>query len=93
MWIALDTDQRGIASSVGSGLAAKYKSVATYSIDDLAAAMPPPKGEEQEAEDEMEELAPRPTTIAEVMAWARSRVAELAGVRVDAVKLDLKVEY
>jgi len=32
-------------------------------------------------------------TIAEVMAWARARVAELAGVRLDAVKLDLKVKY
>ena len=92
MWIALDTDQRGIASSVGSGLAAKYKPVATYSIGDLAAAVPP-KGEVREGDDEAEELALRPTTIAEVMAWARSRVAELAGVRVDAVKLDLRVEY
>jgi len=31
-------------------------------------------------------------TIAEVMAWARARVAEIAGVRVDAVKLDLRLE-
>jgi hypothetical protein len=34
-----------------------------------------------------------PATIAEVMAWARTKVAELAGVSVDRVKLDLKVEY
>jgi len=27
------------------------------------------------------------------MAWARERVAEIAGVRVEAVKLDLKLEY
>ena len=35
----------------------------------------------------------RPATIAEAMAWARERVAEIAGVRVDVVKLDLKLEY
>jgi hypothetical protein len=35
----------------------------------------------------------QPTTIAEVMDWARERVAKIAGVKVEAVKLDLKVEY
>jgi hypothetical protein len=34
-----------------------------------------------------------PTKIAEVMAWARERIAEIAGARIDAVKLDLKIEY
>jgi hypothetical protein len=34
-----------------------------------------------------------PTRIAEVMTWARERIAEIAGARVDAVKLDLKIEY
>jgi hypothetical protein len=35
----------------------------------------------------------QPTTIAEVMDWAREHVARIAGVKVGAVKLDLKVEY
>jgi hypothetical protein len=34
-----------------------------------------------------------PTKVAEVMAWAKQRVAEIEGVHVDAVKLDLKVQY
>ncbi len=33
-----------------------------------------------------------PATIAEVMKWARERVAEIAGVSVDAVRLELKLE-
>ena len=32
-------------------------------------------------------------TIAEVMASARERIAQIAGVRADAVKLELKLEY
>ena len=35
----------------------------------------------------------QPATIAEVMAWAREWVAEIAGIRPEAVKLDLKLEY
>jgi hypothetical protein len=37
------------------------------------------------------EECPQPSTIGEVMAWARNRVAEIAGVTVDQVKLDLRV--
>jgi hypothetical protein len=96
MWVALDADMRGIAASVGSGIVEHFKRVATYSIDALLSSRP---DQSTDAEEEaliddgpMEESA-RPSTIAEVMAWARERVAEIAGVRVEAVKLDLKVEY
>ena len=86
---------RGIATSVGSGIAEKYPRVAMYSIEAL---LSDGAEQSQEAEgglpagDEAEPPA-RLTTIAEVMAWARERVAEIAGVRVEAVKLDLKMEY
>jgi len=95
MWVALDTDSRGIASSVGSGIVEKYKRVAVYSIESLLStqAVQTSKPEEESLSDEDTEITGRPTTIAEVMAWARERVAEIAGVRIDAVKLDLKVEY
>ena len=96
MWVALDTDSRGIAASVGSGIADKYKRVAVYSIESLlsdgAGESPDGEGGSMAADDEPEPPT-RPSTIAEVMAWARERVAEIAGVRVEAVKLDLKVEY
>jgi len=96
MWVSLDTDNRGIAASVGSGLADKYKPIATYTIEALAADMP--EGDAADAVDaidaEEQEAKEAPLgTIGEVMAWARTKVAELAGVSVDRVKLDLKVEY
>jgi hypothetical protein len=93
MWVSLDTDNRGIAASVGSGLADKYKPIATYSIEALAVDMPEGDATDSVAEVDAEEQETRPATIAEVMAWARTKVAELAGVSVDRVKLDLKVEY
>ena len=97
MWVALHPDERGIASSVGSGIAKQYPAVAIYSIEALMAAKPDETlqgGEEQpEPGEEVEPEFPRLTTIADVMAWARERVAEIAGVRVEAVKLDLKMEY
>jgi len=96
MWVALHKDPRDIAASVGSGLADEYKPVGVYRIEDLLAK--PSEGaidpDEPEAmEGEVVGDAPSFSTIAEVMAWARERVAALAGVRVEAVKLDLKVEY
>lgn len=96
MWVALDADTRNIASSVGSGLTAKYRRVAVYSIEDLLAAeVPRDSARETGMVDETVEQGEedRLSTIAEVMDWARRRVAEIAGVRVEAVKLDLKVEY
>jgi len=93
MWIALDPDSRGIASSVGAGLAAKYKPIATYPLDALLSAMPSSPEQEVPTGEDVEPEESRPASIAEVMAWARERVAELAGVRAEAVKLDLKIEY
>ena len=95
MWVALHKDQRGIAASIGSGLADRYKPVGIYPIDDLLAARFDEVLVEQDASDDESEAAEKSAfeTIAEVMAWARAQVAALAGVRVEAVKLDLKVEY
>jgi len=95
MWIGLDTDARGIPSSVGSGLAQTAKPVAVVS---LSAA--PKEVEKTRSNSAVAGLrsstvpkVPDLTTIADVMAWARKRVSEIAGVTVDAVRLDLKIEY
>jgi hypothetical protein len=94
MWVGLDTDERDIPSSVGSGLADTAKPIATFALNDFtgnekpavrpATAAPLPSSGP---------LPPETTTIAEVMNWARQRVSEIAGVEADAVKLDLKIEY
>ncbi|MDR3574438.1 MAG: hypothetical protein P4L50_11275 [Anaerolineaceae bacterium] len=98
MWIGLDPDKRSHHDAVSSGIIEKYKRVALYSIDKLIAEtsqnlVEQTPGEGSGETDETGEPTPRFTTIAEVMAWARERVAELAGVKAEAIKLDLKVEY
>jgi hypothetical protein len=93
MWVGLDTDTRGIPGSVGSGILEKYKPGAVYSLDELltddADKVQP---QVERADDDADPQVFRPATIAEVMKWARERVAEIAGVRVDAVRLELKLE-
>jgi len=97
MWVALDFDDRDIPVAVGSGIAKKHKPVAVYPIEQLATekdlAQTQHRADEGRAPGDAEALPPRCTTIAEVMAWARRRVAEIAGVQADAIKLDLKVQY
>jgi hypothetical protein len=94
MWIALDTDKRGIAASVGSGINVPYPSTVVYTVDELAVADTnngtPAEVEGVDDEPELQQF--HPTTIAEVLRWAKERVAEIAGVRVDAVRLELKLE-
>jgi hypothetical protein len=100
MWVALDQDPRGLASSVGSGIVEEFDPVATYPMSDPSLSRPQlaedaedrPIGAEAQ-EIQTGALAGQPETIAEVMAWARKRVAELAGLRLEAVRLDLKLEY
>jgi len=93
MWVSLDRDDRGIAASTGSGIVDKYEPVVVYPINDLLSAGATSGADQGDAVlgDEMAENGL--TTIAEVMAWARQRVADIAGVAPQAVKLDLKVEY
>ncbi len=91
MWVGLDRDDRGLAASVGSGIVDHYKRVAVYSIPDLLADSPQGDGGEEGSEQEAPEAGP--STIPEVVAWARDRVAQLAGVQAEAVKLDLRIEF
>jgi len=106
MWLCLDPRDTRAANAVGTGIVRHYKPIATYSLDDLitAGVAAADSDEFAPAEEELAEMqapasekapveAPRPRTIAEVMAWARQQVADVAGVRVEAVKLDLKIEY
>ena len=95
MWVNLDPDARDTASSVGSGLAKDFKPVARYSIESLETDVRHDGGPEEDtvyADEPEVRSEKRPATIAEVMAWARARVAEIAGVRIEAVRLDLKLE-
>jgi hypothetical protein len=91
MWVGLDRDDRGLAASVGSGIVEDYNRSAIYSITDLLDDHADDEVGGKEAEDEIVEAGL--STIGEVMAWTRDRIAQLSGVQVEAVKLDLKIEY
>lgn len=98
-WVALDNDKRGIAASVGSGIVDQYKPVAIYSIKSLLEVngsldqQTKPAQTLDTPDDELNEKSEDFTTIAEVITWARGRVAQIAGIGVDAVRLELKLEY
>lgn len=94
MWVALDKDASDIPAGAGSGIAEASRAVATFSMASLTgqqnagaakAGTPASTAPASGAKDL--------SNIADVMAWTRQRVAEIAGVRVEAVKLDLKIEY
>jgi len=103
MWLKLDRDDRGLATSVGSGLADQRPPVASYPIAELMAvagsalSVPAPAGSLAATVASFvpdEQAAVRGNeTISHIMATARERVAQLAGVRLEAVKLDVKIEY
>ena len=95
MWVGLDPDDRGVPASVGTGIIKKYEPIGNFAITDLLAVHPQAQANDEMPGQSTDEIPAMPTlnTIAEVMAWTRTRVAEIAGVQAEAVKLDLKLEY
>jgi hypothetical protein len=88
MWVCLDRDGRGIAASVGSGIAAANKPIAKYplsqiDVDEVS------EFDAEEADDNFEEL----TTISDVLIAAKQRISSLAGVEIEKIKIDLKIEH
>jgi hypothetical protein len=73
---------------VGVGLADGHKPIVTYTIDQLMAEGAP--AIEENDEPEFAGTSSQSRSIADVMDGARRRIA---GVRIEAVKLDLKIEY
>ncbi len=97
MWLKLDRDDRGLPTSVGSGLADHRPPVAIYAIADLLAVEGSAVAVSQPGAtlvpDDPPVLRGSTETISNIMAAARERVAQLAGVRLEAVKLDVRIEY
>jgi hypothetical protein len=94
MWVNLDADDRGRPASVGAGLATQDTPIATYPLEELIAEDGAEATESlQGATAAAAEASGDQThTIAEVMDWARRRIATLSGVRMEAVKLDCRIE-
>lgn len=85
MWVNLDQNERGTPASVGSGLAQEFPPIASYRVAELLLTSPEAALGAAAAE--------APMTIANVVAAARQRVAQIAGVSPDAVKVDVRIEY
>lgn len=95
MWVNLDDDDRGLPASVGAGLAVEHSPIATYSIEELIGESGSEKtvvSDDGDNVSESETSGREPHTIAEVMDWARKRIAILSGVRMETVKLDCRIE-
>ncbi len=93
MWLGLDEDDRGLPASAGAGLAAVYPPIAAFPLERLIAETEAePAAEEEDGEAVGAPATPEPQTIADVMDRARKRIATLSGVRMEAVKLDCRIE-
>ncbi len=94
MWVNLDEDDRGTPSCVGAGLAVAHPPIAIFPLKELIAEHEgkPTLSDELESTAAIGAAAGEPHTIAEVMDWARKRIATLSGVRTEAVKLDCRIE-
>lgn len=97
MWVMIDKGDNEIVSQVGHSLAIDYPAIAHFTLDELEASTEPEtKRMAAEASPESEdgviiEAGPTLNTVADVLAFAREKVAALTGMPADAIKLDLKM--
>lgn len=96
MWVMLDKGNNEVASQVGHSLALDYPAIARFSIDELEAESASGSAD-QDADVPVEPLdVAMPVeddllTIADVLAFARKKIAALSGLSSEAIKLDLKM--
>ena len=97
MWVNLDAEDRDVPTSVGAGLAAEHEPIAIYSILELmggngAETVAVEAGKGVGNNDQNDASNVEPTTISEVLERARKHIATLSGVRMEAVRLDCRLE-
>jgi hypothetical protein len=96
MWITLDKGDDAVPSQVGHSLALDYPAIAHFTLDELEAEMSQGAGDE-DGDAPVEPLnlaAPVEVdlpTIADVLAFARKKIAALSGLPIEAINLDLKM--
>ncbi|HEV2080599.1 MAG TPA: hypothetical protein VGR19_11975 [Allosphingosinicella sp.] len=100
MWVMLDKGDDKVVSQIGHSLAVDYPRIAHFTIDELQASADPdvrkmadetPVVEEEAGVREVQAAGPTLDTVADVLSFARERIAALTGMPEDAVKLDLKM--
>lgn len=96
MWVLLDKGDDQVISQVGHSLAVDYPAIAHFTIDELEGeVLDRPRGQEEEAPiDPMDTESPvhdRLNTIADVLAFAREKIATLSGLPASSIMLELKM--
>jgi hypothetical protein len=99
MWITLDKGDDQVPSQVGHSLAIDYPRIARFTIDELEAELDlgvrkktdAPAGDEDVSTPELVVEGPQVNTVAEVLTFAREKIASLTGMPVETIKLDLKM--
>ena len=95
MWVGLDRYNSDSPIYVGSGLVDMCQRKDNYEISELISEVSLEAEGNSDGSDlmpESESGGQEPHTIAEVMDWARRRIAVLSGTRMEAVKLDCHIE-
>lgn len=100
MWVMLDKGDSQVISQIGHSLALDYPRIAHFTLDELQASADPdvrkladetPVVEEEAGIREVQVDGPALNTVAEVLAFAREKIAGLTGMAVETVKLELKM--
>jgi hypothetical protein len=96
MWVMLDKGDNEVPSQVGHSLAIDYPAIAHFSLDELEAevAAGSGAGEDDTPVEPLDVAAPVEDdllTIADVLAFARKKIAALSGLPTEAINLDLKM--
>lgn len=98
MWVMLDKGDDTVTSQVGHGLAEDYPRIANFSIDELEGTVTKDvrKMANTAAPDPEEVVAVADAgaglkTVADVLTFARQKIATLTGMPIDTIKLDIKM--
>jgi hypothetical protein len=96
MWVMIDKGDDAITSQIGHSLAIDYPAIAHFTLNELEVDIEPSmKKMVEEAVPEIEGETSSATytlnTVADVLAFAREKIAVLTGMPTDAIKLDLKM--
>jgi hypothetical protein len=97
MWVPLDKGLDDVPSQVGHSLAVDYPPIARFTLNELEAGMERQTKEMvEEASVQVEEVAQSHdgavlATVADVLTFAREKIASLTGMPADTIKLDIKM--
>lgn len=91
MWINLDTDERGLPASVGSGLGSEHEPLAVYSIASLVESVSDADmGSDGPADTETTPLIRAEQELPLTIAEAKRRLADTLGVDPSAIKITVE---